>query len=141
MLCGAAIVWYSQTQKCISHSSTESEYVALDQGCREWEYLDMLLQELGMKTPRPTIILNDNKSAKKLAESTVSQSHSRSKHIRVRYHYIRSLIARGNIAINHQHTDYLPADQLTKSLGELKHKRFTWYVLGLRKLDLVSTPL
>ena len=138
MMYGAALVWYSQTQKCITHSSTESEYVALDQTCREWEYLDMLLTEIGMKTPTPTIILNDNLSAKKLAESSVSQNHSKSKHIRMRYHYIRSLLAQGKLEIEHQHTDYLPADLFTKPLGEVKQKRFAWYVLGIRALDRVN---
>ena len=46
----------------------------------------------------------------------------------------------GNIRMQHQHTDYQPADLLTKQQGEIKQHRFNMYVLGLKDLDLVTAP-
>ena len=72
----------------------------------------------------------------KLTERSVH--HQRTKHIGVRYHCARDLVKSGNVRIQHQQTDYQPADLLTKQLGDTKQQRFAWYVLGLKKLDLIG---
>jgi len=136
MLCGAVLTWSSQTQKCVTHSSTESEYVALDSAVRELEYLTMLMNEFSMQVPKPCTILEDSASCMKLTERSVH--HQRTKHINVRYHCVRDLVKSGNVRIQHQQTDYQPADLLTKQLGDTKQQRFAWYVLGLKKLDLIG---
>ena len=60
----------------------------------------------------------DNKSALALAKNPVF--HKRSKHIRVKYHFIRDCLEDGSIKANHiAMTDQL-ADILTKSLGKSK---------------------
>jgi hypothetical protein len=135
---GAALVWYSQTQRCVTHSSTESEYVALDATVREYEYVCKIMGEFKLEVPRPMTVLEDNKSCICMTAKTVD--HQRTKHVRLRYHYVRDLVLAGNIRMQHQHTDYQPADLLTKQLGEIKQHRFNMYVLGLKDLDLVTAP-
>jgi hypothetical protein len=62
----------------------------------------------------------DSKSALALAKNSVF--HKRSKHIRIKYHFIRSCLEDGNIKIKYiSSTDQL-ADILTKSLGKTKFK-------------------
>ena len=110
---GAALVWYSQTQRCVTHSSTEAELVALDATVRELEYLEKIINEFGLKVPTPCTVLEDNKSCIKLTEKTTD--HQRTKHIRLRYHYVRELVKEGKVRMQHQHTDQQPADLLTKT--------------------------
>jgi hypothetical protein len=135
---GAAIVWWSQTQKCVTHSSTESELVALDSAVREFEYIRKIMGEFNMKAPAPTTILEDNVSCIRLADPVRNVVHQRTKHVNVRYFYVRDLVREGRVRIAHQHTDHQPADLLTKQLGNMKHARFTAYVLGITPLKRVA---
>ena len=59
---GAALVWYSQTRRCVTHSSKEGEYVALDATVREYEYVCKIMGEFKLEVPRPMTVLEDNKS-------------------------------------------------------------------------------
>ena len=133
---GAALVWYSQTQRCVTHSSTESELVALDATVREFEYLKKIMLEFKLKVPAPVTVLEDNKSCIRLTEKTTD--HQRTKHIRIRYHYVRELVKEGLVRMQHQHTDQQPADLLTKQLGEYKQQLFTQYVLGMKRLPMTD---
>ena len=133
---GAALVWYSQTQRCVTHSSTESELVALDATVREFEYLKKIMLEFKLKVPAPATVLEDNKSCIQLTEKTTD--HQRTKHIRIRYHYVRELVKEGLVRMQHQHTDQQPADLLTKQLGEYKQQLFTQYVLGMKRLPMTD---
>ena len=72
---GAAIVWWSQTQKCVTHSSTESELVALDSAVREFEYIRKIMGEFGMKTPAPTIAVEGSASGIGLADPARNVEH------------------------------------------------------------------
>jgi len=71
----------------------------------------------------PIIFYMDNRGAKTLAESTLVSK--RSKHIDIRYHYIRDVAARGIIKPTAIGTKDMAADGFTKPLSELLFKRFT----------------
>ena len=60
----------------------------------------------------------DSKSALALAKNSVS--HERSKHIRVRYHFIRGCLEEGSIKVSYINTKDQLADLLTKPLGRIK---------------------
>lgn len=60
----------------------------------------------------------DSKSALALAKNPVF--HERSKHIRVRYHFIRSYLEEGSIKASYINTKDQLADLLTKPLGRIK---------------------
>ena len=72
--------------------------------------------------PRPTIIHCDNQSCIKLSENPVFQD--RSKHIEIKYHFIKDYVQRGVIELQYISTDEQVADILTKSLGRGKHIHF-----------------
>lgn len=118
---GSAISWQSRKQRKVSLSSTEAEYVALSEAAREAVYLRNLLCEITGKLN--VIPLNcDNQSALKL--STGQQSQNRSKHIDVRYHYVRDCVTSSSIETSYISTHEMPADLLTKGLLPSKHNKF-----------------
>ena len=79
--------------------------------------VDLFGQEL-----RPTVIHCDNQSCIKLFENPVF--HDSSKHIEIRYHFIRDYVQRGVVELQYISTDEQVADILTKSLGRGKHIYF-----------------
>nr|GEW73389.1 retrovirus-related Pol polyprotein from transposon TNT 1-94 [Tanacetum cinerariifolium] len=90
---GGAVSWQSRLQKCVALSTTEAEYVAATEACKELLWLKRFLQELGFKQQRYAVLC-DNQSAIHLAKN--SMFHKRTKHIDVRYHWIRDAIEDGS---------------------------------------------
>ena len=69
----------------------------------------------------PVVIYVDNKSAIDLSKNLVF--HGRSKHIDIRYHFIRECIERAEIVINHVCSENQRADVLTKAMSTVKFER------------------
>lgn len=78
----------------------------------------------------PTTILSDNQSALHLARD--DRYHARSKHIDIRYHFIRYHVEHRNITVTYCPTDDMVADTFTKALPSMKAKHFA-SALGLAK--------
>jgi len=85
LLGDSPIAWCSKKQKIVSLSTTEAEYIAGAECCRELKYLKSLLHELLDMDISATLCV-DNQSAIKLIKS--GQMSRQSKHIDVRYHFI-----------------------------------------------------
>ncbi|CAN1237861.1 Retrovirus-related Pol polyprotein from transposon TNT 1-94, partial [Linum grandiflorum] len=83
---GAAVSWQSRLQKCVALSTTEAECITVTEACKEVLWLKKFLQELGIKQER-YVLYCDSQSAIHLCKNPTF--HSRSKHIDVRYHWIR----------------------------------------------------
>ena len=109
-------------QKSVALSSVEAEYMTASQASCEAIWLHKLLVGLFGRELRPTIIYCDNQSCIKLSENPVF--HDRSKHIEIRYHFIRYWVQRGAVQLKNISTDDQVADILTKSLPKGKHERF-----------------
>jgi len=92
----------------------------------------MLFSELFGFTLDTTVILCDNQSGICLSENPIFHDHS--KHIDIRYHYIRDMVQRGAIRLQHISTDEQVADILTKSLGKVKFLTFR------ERLGVVQRP-
>ena len=103
-------------------SSAEAEYMAASQASREAIWLHKMLVGLFCQELRPTMIFCDNQSCIKLTESPVF--HDRSKHIEIRYHFIRDYVQRGAVKLEYISTDEQVVDILTKSLPRGKHVCF-----------------
>eukprot|EP00253_Pinus_taeda_P035702 PITA_35702 len=71
---------------------------------------------------RPSVIYCDNQSCIKLTEDPVF--HGRSKHIGIRYHFIRDYVQKGVVMLEYISTDKQVADILTKALPWGKHVYF-----------------
>ena len=110
-----SICWSSKYQETTAQSSTEAEYVALTPAVKQIIWLRMMLSELQIPADpnnNPTIIYCDNSSAIKLTSHEVA--HGRSKHINIRYHFIRDHILAGEIQVLKIHTSENRADQQSK---------------------------
>ena len=114
------ISWNSSKQKSVSLSSTEAEYIAITTASKEGIWINQLLDELKIKIDIIKLFC-DNKSAILLASNP--EFHSRTKHIDIRVHYVRSLINNKSLCIEFMPTDLMIADILTKGLPKLKHNR------------------
>jgi hypothetical protein len=121
------ISWTSRAQKTIALSSTEAEYMALSDCSRQVVWMHTLLGELGFHL-EPIPICGDNQGSIFIASNPVTEK--RSKHIDIRYHYVREVISRGITNIYFIDGEENPADLLTKNLGSVKFHKFR-AVLGL----------
>ena len=116
---GGAVSWQSRLQKCVALSTTEAEYIAANEAGKEMLWLKRFLQELGLK--QDGYVVNcDSQSAIDLSKN--SMYHSRSKHIEVRYHWLRLVVEQQSFELEKIHTDENPADMLTKVVSREKLK-------------------
>ncbi|GJX41528.1 retrovirus-related pol polyprotein from transposon TNT 1-94, partial [Tanacetum coccineum] len=99
--------------------TTEAGYVAATEVCKELLWLKRFLQELGFKQQRYAVLC-DNQSTIHLAKN--SMFHKRTKHIDIRYHWIRDAIEDGMFELNKVHTDDNASDMLTKAVAREKLK-------------------
>jgi len=118
---GGAITWRSKKQTTVALSSTEAEYVALSEAGQEACWLRNLYEELGQKQKYPTLIKGDNDGSIAMARNP--QFHKRSKHIDIRWHWVRDLNEQKIIEIGSCRDPEQTADILTKALPRPKHKK------------------
>ena len=118
----ASIFWKSEKQKSVALSNAKAEYIAASMSCCEAVWLQKLFSELFGHVLDTTVILCDNQSGICLSENPVF--HDRSKHIDIRYHFIRDMVPRGTVRLDHIGTNELVTDILTNSLGKVKFLTF-----------------
>ena len=119
---GGAVSWSSKRQEIISLSTTESEYIAATHAAKEALWLRSLITQLFKLDLAPTVLFCDNQSAIELTKD--HQYHARTKHIDIRYHFIRWIVEQGSLKITYCPTDKMIADALTKALPSAKVKHF-----------------
>ena len=118
---GGAITWKSKKQTTIALSSTEAEYVALSEAGREACWLRNIFEELQYPQEFPTIIKGDNDGSIAMAKN--QQFHHRSKHIGIRWHWIRELVEQNLLSIESCRDPEQTADVLMKALARPKHSK------------------
>lgn len=116
------ISWTSQKQKVVALSSCEAEYIAAATAACQAIWFSRLLGNLTGVNTKTVKILVDNKSAIALSKNPVHHDHS--KHIDIRYHFIRDCVEKGAVEVEHISTDEQLADILTKALGRVKFLEF-----------------
>lgn len=109
--------WKSTLQSTVALSTTEAEYMALTEAVKEAIWLGGLLDELGV-SQKQVSIYSDSQSAICLAKNPVF--HVRTKHIDVRYHFVREIVSEGRILLQKIGTAENPADMLTKVVTAIK---------------------
>ena len=113
-----AVSWTSHKQTSNAVSTMEAEYMALSDASREAIARIQLYSDLTIYTPSP-LLFSDSQSA--LALTGDPTNYSRSKHIDIRYHFIRDVIQKNQISVDYIPSTDQPADILTKALGPLPH--------------------
>lgn len=114
---GGPISWCSKRQPIVSLSSTEAEYIAASDCCKECLYLKSFISELTGISVK--IMLNiDNQSSIQLIKT--GSFSKRSKHIDVRFYFIHENYKKGNIDLKYCPSNIQIADMFTKPLSKEK---------------------
>jgi len=124
---GAAVSWGSKLQKMVALSTMEAEYMALCEASTEAVWLNKLLQSVtsqGLRTAisgGPINIKVDNSGCIEFSKKPVE--HKRTKHIDIRYHFLREAFTTDKVTLEHCTTDDMVADPMTTELGKTKHDK------------------
>ena len=115
-----AVSWVSKLQTVVALSTTEAEYMAATETCKEAIWITRLIEELGY-TQQKIHVYCDSQSALHIARNP--SSHSRTKHIDVQCHFVREVIEEGSVDMQKIHTKDNLADIMTKPVNSDK---FIW---------------
>ncbi|GJY16150.1 hypothetical protein Tco_0386572 [Tanacetum coccineum] len=107
------VSWSSKRQKSAAISSTEAEYIAMSGCCAQILWMRSQLTDYGLGFNKIPMYC-DNKSA--IALSCNNVQHSRSKHIDIRFHFIKEHVENGVIELYFVNSEYQLADIFTKPL-------------------------
>jgi len=135
---GAPISWVSALQSIVALSSTAAEYVALTDCCREIHYLRDLLEFFRRAELEPTPIFEDNQGAIDLSKNSIH--HRRSKHIDVRYHWIRQSQRLGIVLARKVDTSANIADIFTKPVDGATFARHVAALMSYASPIELSAP-
>ena len=125
---GGPVSWYSKLQATVALSTTEAEYMALSACACDAVFLRGLLQYMDCEQTEPTVMFEDNIGCLCLTKDEVL--HARTKHIDIRYHYLRELVKAKVCVATYCRTDEMLADILTKLLAKGVFTRFRDKLLG-----------
>jgi hypothetical protein len=107
--------WASKKQNLVALSTTEVEYIAAGHCCAQLLWIRQTLRDYGYKLSKNPLLF-DNESAIRMADNLVD--HSRTKHIDIRYHFLRDHQQKGDIEIAYVSTHNQLDDIFTKLLDE-----------------------
>lgn len=111
---GTSLVsWSSRKQSSVAQSTAEAEYVAAASCCSQILWMVSTLKDFGL-TFASVPLFCDNTSAINIAKNPVR--HSRTKHIDIRYHFLRDHVEKGDIVLHFVDSEAQLADILTKPL-------------------------
>ncbi|GJU86197.1 ribonuclease H-like domain-containing protein [Tanacetum coccineum] len=114
--------WSSKHQPTLSHSSAEAEYHGVANAVAETCWLRNLLRELHTPLSSATLVYCDNVSAVYLSCNPVQ--HQRTKHIEIDIHFVRDLVAAGQVRVLHVPSRYQYAYIFTKGLPSALFEEF-----------------
>jgi hypothetical protein len=117
---GGAVAWSSRKQDVVSISTTEAEFYALAETAKEVQWIIQLLKDFNIEQLEPVVIESDNQSCIKFVEN--EKFSNRTKHIDVRYHFVKDFINMKSIELQYCPTEHNVADMLTKPLNGPKLK-------------------
>jgi hypothetical protein len=130
----AMISWGSRKQKYVTLSTAEAEYMAACEACTEAIWLRKLISDVFDQILESTIIYCDNQSCIRLSEQPLF--HERSKHIKIKYYFIRDKVQEGEVKLEYIPTDEQTTYILTKPLSRIKFAYFR------EKMEIMEiTPL
>ncbi|GJT45134.1 putative ribonuclease H-like domain-containing protein [Tanacetum coccineum] len=124
------ISWQCKKQTIVANSTTEAEYVAAANCCGQVLWIQNQMMDYGFNFMNTKIHI-DNESTISVIKNPVA--HSRTKHIEIRFHFIRDCYEKRLIEVIKIHTDHNVADLLTKGFDVT---RFNFLVVSIGLLNL-----
>jgi hypothetical protein len=132
MLGSGAVAWSSRKQPIVTLSTTEAEFIAAAHCVCQGIWLKRILDSVGLRQKQCLTVLCDNISTIKLSKNPVM--HGRSKHIDIRFHFLRNLSSEGSVELVHCASKDQLADVMTKALSLPLFEKFR-KLLGVCKLN------
>jgi hypothetical protein len=117
------VTWQCKKQTVVAQSTCEAEYIAASSCCSQVLWIQQQMRDYGyefLSTP----IFVDNEAAISITKNPVQ--HTKSKHIDVKYHFIRDCYDKKLIDVVKIHTDHQRADLFTKAFDK---SRFGYLLL------------
>jgi hypothetical protein len=108
------VCWCSKSQKGVTLSSTEAEYVAISEAIKEVKFVYYLLSDLHIKVKLPIVVKTDNIGAIFMSEN--ASTGFRTRHVDTRYHFVREFIEDGFIKFEFVRSVENDADIFTKNV-------------------------
>ncbi|KAF1318429.1 Integrase catalytic core protein, partial [Globisporangium splendens] len=106
------ISWHSKKQRTVALSSTEAEYMALSEATQEAVWLKAFMRELGEDAGDGALtVFEDNQGVIVLAKNP--EFHKRTKHIDIRYHFVREKVEDGQVVL-----EYCPTQEMLATYDE-----------------------
>lgn len=133
----SAIAWLSKLQNTVALSSAEAEFMAYKEAIKQNIYLNLFIKEINTIFPvfnKTNIVYTDSQSAIELTKNPTY--HARTKHVDIRYYFVREKVENEEIKFIYQPTATLLADNLTKAVSIQKTKEFIAEVNLLAKESL-----
>ena len=125
---GPMISWKSRKQPTVALSTCEAEYMSLVAAIQEGKYLTSFLNEIINLNQKMFTLHSDNQSAIALAKNPVQ--HQRTKHIDVKYHFVRDEISDGKLKLLYVPSENNLADLFTKPFAKPKNCKFKSMIMG-----------
>jgi hypothetical protein len=129
MMNGGPVVWGSNRQPIVTLSSAEAEFVAANAAVTSIKWMHELLHEVDVKI-NSTDLFVDNQAAIKMIKNP--EFHMRTKHIDLRFKYIRERYQDGLFDIQYVPSEEQVADALTKPLSKGQFRKLTSYFMTER---------
>ena len=115
---GSGVVsWCNKKQTYVALSTMESEYVVCAAAMQEVIWLKRFLQRLGITTHSEEAVTLYSNSTAALVYAKEPKYHRKSKHIEIKHHFIRDMVARGEVVMKHISTRSMVVEPLTKPIA------------------------
>jgi hypothetical protein len=106
----------------IATATAEAEYTALARAAKSVGSLREFFDDIGFTQSEPTVIFNDNQAAVTMVKQKFSSSNTR--HIKIKFHLVRQMVADKEIEVRFKPTEEMIADIMTKALDRVKFEAF-----------------
>ena len=116
-------------QPTVALSSCEAEYMALTLCTQETMFLSMLAKDFDLRSDKPITIFGDNQGSIALVKNPIN--HNKSKHIDIKYHFIRDAYNDKIIDVVYTPTETNIADLMTKPMTKVKLQNFQTLLFGM----------
>lgn len=131
---GNLVVWCSKKQQLVTLSTTEAEYVAACQAVQESIWVEKLLTDLDIEVKYPIEINEDNFGCVMISKNPETK---RTKHIDVKFHFLRNLVWEGRYVLTQVSTKDQMADIMTKGLTRVNFEKFV-DMMGLQRGEVLK---
>ena len=125
------IKWQSKQQSLVTLSTTEAEFVNMSTAGRDMLWIKRLLRDINIPVLKVPVIGTDSMNALRAAESP--QENMSTRHIDVRYKWVKEKVKNGELTLDWVDTTNMKADGLTKALNPTKQAQFV-KIIGLTEI-------